>query len=171
MSAKFKEISPLKINENSIKMIGSDWMLITAGDKSRFNTMTASWGFMGEIWGEHAIIAMIRPQRYTFEFIEKSNVFTLSFLEDGNKDTLNLCGTRSGRDIDKISATGLIPVFKDDIIFFEQAKLVLVCEKMYASDFDPEKFTDKSLPQRIYSADDYHRVYIAKILKVYKKEI
>ena len=165
----YSEISPTDFNQNAIKLIGDDWMLITAGNESGFNTMTASWGFMGEIWNKDSIICFIRPQRYTYEFIEKTNIFSLSFLSPGNKDALTLCGTESGRDGDKVARAGLSPLFADDTVFFDQANLVLICEKMYTFNIEPENFIDSSFSEKFYPDKDYHKAYVSKILKVYKK--
>ena len=96
----FKEISPKEIPDNIIKAISDEWMLITAGNKSGYNMMTASWGFAGEMWGNDSVIAMVRPQRYTMDFIEKEDYFTLSFYGE-NKDIHKVCGSKSGRDVDK----------------------------------------------------------------------
>ena len=94
----FKEISVENINENFIKNIGSEWMLITAGNEDKHNMMTASWGFTGVMWGFNCAIAAIRPQRYTLEFVEKERYYTLSFYGD-NKKIHSVCGKMSGRDI------------------------------------------------------------------------
>ena len=71
----FKEISAKELKDNLIGMIADEYMLITAGDKTAHNMMTASWGFMGEMWGADSVNVMVRPQRYTMEFIDKNVVF------------------------------------------------------------------------------------------------
>ncbi|MEE1074693.1 MAG: flavin reductase family protein, partial [Acutalibacteraceae bacterium] len=106
----FKEINPKEIDTNLIKAIADEWMLISAGDENGYNMMTASWGFTGEMWGTDSVIAMIRPQRYTMEFVNKSDYFTLSFYGD-NKEIHKVCGSKSGRDVNKTELTGLTPVF------------------------------------------------------------
>ena len=114
----FKEIKPTEIDGNLINAIKDEWMLISAGDKKGYNMMTASWGFVGEMWGNDSAIAMIRPQRYTMEFVEKSDYFTLSFYGD-NKDIHKICGSKSGRDVNKTKLTGLNPVFTEKSVYFK----------------------------------------------------
>ena len=100
----FKSVEVTEINENFIKNIGSEWMLITAGNKEKYNMMTASWGFAGVMWGFPAVIAAIRPQRYTIEFAEKEKYFTLSFYGE-DKKIHAVCGKESGREVDKTAKT------------------------------------------------------------------
>ena len=76
---KFTEIDVKSINDNMFKSIGQDWMLITSGEKEKFNTMTASWGGVGVLWNKNVTFAFIRPQRYTFDFMEKNDYYSLSF--------------------------------------------------------------------------------------------
>ena len=140
-------------------------MLVAAGDKDKFNMMTASWGFAGEMWGSDCMAAVIRPQRYTMEFINNSDYFTLSFYGD-NKDIHKICGSKSGRDTDKVKLTGLTPVFRDNTVYFEEARLVIVCKKQYVQQMKEECFTDKE-PLRWYN-NDLHYMVIGKIEKVLK---
>lgn len=162
----FKEISPKEIDGNLIKMIADEWMLITAGNKEKYNMMTASWGFAGEIWGNDSVIALVRPQRYTMEFINDSDYFTLSFYGD-EKGLHKVCGSKSGRDVDKTALTGLTPVFSDNTVYFDEARLVLVCKKQYVGKISPEDFIDKE-PLKWYN-DDFHYMIIGKIEKVLVK--
>lgn len=164
-----REISAKEIKGNLIKMIADEWMLVTAGDSSGFNTMTASWGMMGEMWASDVAVTVIRPQRYTFEFMEKNDYYTLCFFDDGFKKALAFCGAHSGRDCDKCKETGLTPVFENGYTYFEQAKTVVVCRKVYVSDVDPAKLTDASIDASVYPKKDYHRAYIGKIEKVLVK--
>lgn len=161
----FKEISAKEIDTNLIKAISEEWMLVAAGDKDKFNMMTASWGFAGEMWGNDCMAAVIRPQRYTMEFINNSDYFTLSFYGD-NKDIHKICGSKSGRDTDKVKLTGLTPVFSDNTVYFEEARLVVVCKKQYVQQMKEECFTDKE-PLRWYN-NDLHYMVIGKIEKVLK---
>ena len=159
----FKEISPKEIPDNLIKAISDEWMLITAGDREGYNMMTASWGFAGEMWGSDSVIAMIRPQRYTMKFVEESDYFTLSFYGD-NRGIHKVCGSKSGRDVDKTAETGLTPVFSDNSVYFDEARLVLICKKQYLDTLREECFIDKE-PLRWYDGD-FHNMIIGKIEKV-----
>ena len=159
----FKEISPKEISDNLIKAISDEWMLITAGDREGYNMMTASWGFAGEMWGSDSVIAMIRPQRYTMKFVEESDYFTLSFYGD-KREIHKVCGSKSGRDVDKTAETGLTPVFSDNSVYFAEARLVLICKKQYLDTLREECFIDKE-PLRWYDGD-FHNMIIGKIEKV-----
>ena len=159
-----KEIKTREIDENVFKMIADEWMLICAGDENRHNMMTASWGFLGEMWGKECSTVAIRPSRYTFDLVENSDTYALCFMGD-MRDVYNLCGKESGRDTDKVKATELTPVFEDGTMYFEEARLVLICKKMYADDLKPECFTDKAAAQKWYN-NDFHRMFTGEITKV-----
>ena len=164
----FKEISAKEIKDNIIKAISEEWMLITAGNREKYNMMTASWGFAGEMWGNDCVIAMIRPQRYTMEFVENNDYFTLSFYGE-NKAIHKVCGTKSGRDVDKTKETGLTPVFANNSVYFKEARLVLICKKQYIQALEENCFTDKE-PLKNYGQNDYHYMIIGKIEKVLVEE-
>ncbi|WP_372847162.1 flavin reductase family protein [Pontiella sp.] len=161
----FKEIGPLEIPGNPIQLIGNEWMLITAGTPEHFNTMTASWGGMGELWFKPVCFCFVRPQRYTYEFLEKGDAFTLSFFEERHKPQLNFCGSRSGRETDKAGECGFTPLTAENgSVYFEQARLVLECRKLYFQDMDPANFLDDSILKN-YPNNDFHRMYIGEITR------
>ncbi len=164
--SSFKEIDPVEIAGNPIHLIGKEWMLITAGTPGEFNTMTASWGAMGELWFKPVCFCFIRPQRYTFEFMEKGDVFTLSFFDEKYKPQLNFCGSRSGQEIDKARECGFTPVAAENgSVFFNEARLVLECRKLYFQDLDPANFLDGTLMKN-YPKEDFHRMYVGEISRV-----
>ena len=164
------KIDPKTIQDNVFSTIGSDWLLITAGTKERCNTMTASWGGLGVLWGRNVATVYIRPQRYTYEFVEQSDCFTISMFDESWRDALNLCGTKSGRDVDKIKECGFTVVEGEGgAPYFEQARLVLVCRKLYWQDMDPDHFLDPEIDSRFYAQKDYHRVYVGEIVEAYKR--
>lgn len=165
----FKQTDVTELSENFIKAISNEWMLIAAGDENKYNMMTASWGFVGEMWSKHCAIAAIRPSRYTKEFVDSCDTFTLSFYGDEAKSTIHaVCGRQSGREIDKATACGLTPVFSDGGVYFDKARLVLVCKKLYTSKMEPEKIVDKSI-EKFYE-NDYHEFYIGEITACYVNE-
>ncbi len=169
----FRKISPDEISENVIKLISRDWMLVTAGDESSYNTMTASWGSVGFMWGKPVAQCYVRPQRYTYEFMEKSDTYTLTFFPDGYKDALNLCGTKkSGRDLSIKPETpdGYYSAKSvDGCVSFKEAKLVLVLKKLYHQDMKKEAFDEASIVSKDYPNGDFHRIYIGEILSCYVK--
>lgn len=164
-----KEISIDELSFNPFDKIGKDWFLITSGDINNYNTMTASWGMMGYIWGTPIINCFVRPQRYTFDFIEKNDLFTISFFDEDRKDVLSFCGSKSGRDYDKAKETGITAIDIDSTVSFSEANLVFVCKKLYSQDIKEENFLDTECIDRWYPNKDYHRSYIGKIIKVYSK--
>ena len=168
---KYKHIQPKSIEGNLIKKIASDWMLVTAGDKKKFNTMTANWGGMGYLWNKPVVFVFVRPERYTYEFIESHDGFTLSFFDEAWREALNLCGTKSGRDCDKVAEAGLTPHFTElGYPAFREASLVLECRKLYASALSKNDFFD-SEPLRIHyhTKGGIHKMYIAEIVRVWVK--
>lgn len=164
----FKEITAKDIKENIIKSIADEWMLISAGNQSGYNMMTASWGFMGEMWGADTAIAMIRPQRYTMEFVDKNDYYALSFYGD-NKDIHKVCGSKSGRDVNKTELTGLTPVFDYGTVYFKEARLVIICKKQYVDCLKEECFIENE-PLKWYENKDFHKMIFGKIEKVLVKE-
>ena len=140
-----QELAIKDLTENFFEAIGKEWMLVTSGSKEKFNTMTASWGGIGFLWNKAVAFIFIRPERYTYEFIEKNDMLTLSFLGSGNRSIYNICGSKSGR-------------------------LTLECRKLYGQLLSPEHFIDKSLPDKWYGAQgNFHKVYVVEILKVWEK--
>ena len=164
----FKEVNIRDIDKSAVKMISDEWALVTASADGATNSMTVSWGGIGEIWGKDVVYIFIRPQRYTYEFLEKNDIFTLTFYGEECRDALRICGSKSGRDINKAEVCGLTPVFTDDGVTFEQAEYTVVCRKMASQFIDPAGFEDNSIENN-YANKDYHKVYIGEIIKVYKK--
>lgn len=164
----FHEVNPLELNCNPFQMIGKDWALVTAGDETGCNTMTVSWGNMGIMWNKNIVTIFIRPQRYTKEFLDRFDNFTVTFYEETARDALKLCGSKSGRDFDKIKAASLTPVHENGTTYFEEARLVLECKKIYLDKIRPEGFLDPSIQQN-YIAGDYHLIYMGEITRVLEK--
>lgn len=168
----FREIAVEELSFNPFQKISKEWMLITAGDETKSNTMTASWGGLGIMWGKNVATAYIRPQRYTKEFVDKNEMFTLSFLPEEHRKALNVCGSVSGRDVeDKWQEAGLHPCYTDGTTAVEEAQMVLVCRKLYVQDMKPECFVDGGeCDEKWYPQKDYHIMYMAEIVKVLVKE-
>lgn len=164
-----KKISVSELKDNMFDAIGKEWMLVTAGTPEKFNMMTASWGGTGILWGKPVVFIFIRPERYTYEFIEKGDTLTLSFLGEAHRDIHKICGSQSGRDIDKVAASGLKPyVTENGNIAYEQARLILECKKLYADFIDADNFVDKLLISRWYGEGHggFHKMYILEIQNV-----
>lgn len=152
------------ITDNPFKLIADDWMLITAGTPDSFNTMTASWGAMGELWHRKVCFCFVRPTRFTYEFMERSDCFTLSFFEERLRPVLNFCGRVSGRDMNKAVKAGLTPLTgKTGSVYFAEARLVIECRKIYYQDILPGQFLDPEIDKN-YPGKDYHRMYVGEII-------
>jgi len=175
-SAGWVEKSVRYLHGSPVQRINNEWMLITAGNAAvgpdNWNTMTASWGALGELWNKDAAFIFIRPSRRTRAFVDDNPLFTLSFFEEKYHKALTFCGEKSGRDYDKAAETGLTPiVFGGEIaggrisgaIAFREASEIIVCRKIYAQDIDPARFLDQSIADN-YPKKDYHRMYVGEAL-------
>lgn len=165
----FKELSASEFTCNPFTKIGKEWMLITAGTPDHCNTMTASWGALGVWWGKNAVTCYIRQSRYTKEFIDQNDTFTLSFFDESYRQALSLCGSVSGRDRDKIKEASLTPIAVGQTAAFDEASMIFVCRKLYADIMPAEQFLAKEMDERWYPDHDYHTMYIAEIEKILVK--
>lgn len=169
MEKNFNKTDISKLNMNTISAFNNDWALVTAGNSDSYNTMTVSWGGLGFLWNRPVATIYIRPQRHTFKFIEENGYFTVSFFDESYKDALRFCGKYSGKDYDKAKECNLSPTTFDDSVSFKEAKLVLVCKKLYFSDFDKNNFCVDGIDSANYPNNDYHRMYIGEIVTAYQK--
>lgn len=169
-----KEI-PVESLDFRTTYFGKDWMALTAGTEAGFNTMTIAWGQIGSLWdcegpsgkGTYPVATVyVRPQRYTKNFMDKERLFTLSWFGGAMRSALAYCGSHSGRDVDKVKATGLTPVFSAGTVYFKEAKLVFICRKLYQSRLLESGFTDAAVSERNYPDKDFHEMYIGEIIQV-----
>ena len=166
---ELKTISPRNFTTDIINLWEKRWLLLTSGDfkSGNFNTMTVAWGSIGQMWNKPFVQAVVRPTRYTFEFMEKYDTFTLCAFPDEYKPALNLLGSKSGRDGDKIAETNL-NVMQSSVVAapsFKEADLIIECKKIYWDDFKPENFLVPEIDNN-YKLKDYHRVYFGEILAI-----
>jgi flavin reductase (DIM6/NTAB) family NADH-FMN oxidoreductase RutF len=163
----FVETAPGTLGDNAFKTIAKDWMLITAGTLDAFNTMTANWGGWGYIWNRDVTFSFVRPQRHTFGFMEAASHFTLCFFDETHRAALDFCGSHSGRDVDKIAMTGLTPVTDETTgaIYFAEARLALVCRKLYAQFMTADSFVEQGIIGDVYAKADFHRMVIGEIVR------
>lgn len=166
-----KEIKPTEIKENPVELFGKDWALLTAGTQDNFNTMTISWGMIGNLWQEPMAMCYVRPQRYTHEFTESNDRFTLSFFHPDMRKALAVMGSKSGRDIDKMHYPGLDAMtLPSGQIGFKQAKLIIKCEKVYSDVFKEANFLDIKMMESVYPQRDFHTFYMGQITHVWVEE-
>lgn len=179
-----KQINLKSIKVNPFELIGNNWMVISAGDKKAFNMMTASWGHLGALWG-HSLDGnptaeiFVRPSRYTDKFIDKKDYFVLSFFNHKKyKKDLLYIGSHSGKDVNKLSRTKLHVVFQNNLPCFKEAKLTLICRKIYKGKLEKANFIDKKIIDEFYTSDPkirsiynracWHNVYVGEVIKAYK---
>ena len=165
--AQLTEIKPEELKNNPFQLIGKDWMLVTAKNGDRINTMTASWGGMGVMWNKNVAVTVLRPQRCTRKFIDATDRFSLSFYDESCRKDMTYVGRHSGNDDpDKIDKTDFTPAEIDGVPYFKEAKIVLVCKKMAKSKFDPSDFIDETITDAWYPQKDFHYIYYGAIEKV-----
>lgn len=175
-SSLFEKTEINNIPDNMIQLISDDWMLVTAGDQQSFNTMTASWGGMGYVWEKPVSFIFIRNTRYTYEFLQKEDRFTLSFFPEENRGALKILGNRSGRDTDKIKDSGLTPITTPSgLETFSEARLVVECKKMYVEELDTKFLTSQynsEITSKFYEGGETapHTLFISEITDVWVKK-
>ena len=167
---EFHPLNPWELSETFPQAFSKETALLTAGSLESYNPMVIGWGMCGCIWGLPMAQVFVRHSRYTFEFMERENLFSISFFGSACREALKICGTKSGRDVDKTRLPGLTPCLMDGVTAFEEARLILICRKLCAADLPPETFTDASLLDRWYGDEDYHRAYYGEILAAYAKQ-
>lgn len=161
-----KEIKPEELKDNPFTLIGKDWMLITAEKEGKTNMMTASWGGVGIMWGKNVATVYIRPSRFTKTFVDSGERFSLCVMDEKYRKELNYCGSKSGRDEDKVSACGFTVEKSDGTVWFKESRLVFICKKLYSQKMDANLLNDEKMRNAMW-ANDVHEMYIAEIEKVY----
>lgn len=151
-------------------LFADQWFLLSAGSVTdgAFNTMTVSWGFMGTMWGKPMVISMVRPQRYTMEYLDNYDSFTLCGFGAEQRAALGLLGRLSGRDSDKITQSGLtpIPAAKVDAPAFAEAELVIECRKQALSHLKGPDFLNKKLIREFYPERDFHKMVFGEVVRI-----
>lgn len=161
---------PMELLElDPFSKIGKGWMLVTAGDQEKANALTASWGGLGVLWGKNVAFIFIRDSRYTKEFIDSHDFFSLNFFDEKYRNDLKYFGAVSGRQENKFQVSGMNVNYEGDVPFVDEANLVLICQKMAATVLSNETFLDMEIAQKWYSGadlDNYHTMYIGEITQV-----
>jgi len=147
----------------------NEWAVLTAGDKSKFNSMTISWASLGTIWNKPVATVYVRPIRYTYEFMENNDFFTISFFGKDRRKDLEILGSKSGRNTDKISLTRLTPRFLENAVSFKEAEITIVCKKMFSQDLGPANNLPQPVIERFYKNDPVHRMYIGEVVEIIRK--
>ncbi|MFA5513320.1 MAG: flavin reductase [Sphaerochaetaceae bacterium] len=166
----FEEIDFKTLEFNPFSTLADEGFLITAGDKNKFNTMTATWGFFGNMWSKPTYAIVVRPTRYTYQFLEKHNQFSVSFFPLKYYATLQFLGSNSGRDFDKLAKTELNPIFLEgednkEFITYKEANMVICCTKVSRVPLTSDHFLTKEIEEH-YPQKDYHTLYMGFIDKI-----
>lgn len=150
---------------NPFKTIGQDCGLVSSGTSKAANTMTISWGGVGVLWGKNVAFIFVRDSRFTKEFIDKNDFFSVSFMKKAYKEALNYCGTHSGRSGDKVPKAGLTWNYKHSIPFIDESDFILLCHKMSATRITKDSFLQPEI-EKWYTTGDMHTMYIGEIIEV-----
>ena len=151
--------------QDAFKLFDKKWALVTAGTKEDFNTMTVSWGGLGTLWSKPCVTVYVKPCRYTYNYMNDSEYFTVSFYSEDYRDDLKILGTKSKRDGDKLSLTKLTPEFLAHGITFKEAECTLVCKKIYYQDLDIKQIPEE-LIDCYYISEEPHRMFIGEVVEV-----
>lgn len=166
----YKNINPSDLLAYPHQCFDKDWALLSAGDEKNANSMVISWGASGTLWGKTVVFAFVRPQRYTYEFMEKNDYFSISFYKPEDHAAIAPFGSKSGRDVDKYELTKIHPIPYGKTVFTEGARLVFICKKIAFQDLDPSGFLDSKIDSDCYPSKDYHRMYIGEIEEILQIE-
>lgn len=147
------------------KVFDDEWALVTAGNQDDFNTMTISWGGLGTLWNKSVATIYVKPIRYTYEYLEKNDYFTVSFYPSQYKKDLGVLGSKSGRDGDKVALTSLTPDYLENGVTFKEASRTLVCKKIYWQDLDVKTMPKEAI-DKYYIEEEPHRMYIGEVVAV-----
>ena len=161
--------------DNVIDLIGKQWMLVTAGSKSSYNTMTASWGAVGYIWSRPSTFIAVRDSRHTYQFLQQEESFTLSFFTEEYRGALRICGTKSGRDTDKVSEAGLTLLeTPSGLMSFEEAQMIIECKKMFVQEMDyanlAQPYKEKIMEESYNKEPSKHQLFISEITNIWIKK-
>ncbi len=167
---EFKEVFNKDFSCNPFTVVGKEWLLITAEKNGIVNTLTASWGGFGHLWNKDVVNIFIRQSRYTKEFIDEADNFSISILNhDKYLDQLMYLGKVSGRDENKIKNSGLTIKHIDDVPYFMEANQVFICKKLFAQTINSNNIIDNKITDKFYENEDNHEIYFGEVIKILKK--
>ncbi len=157
-----------KLDISAFEIFDKSWALVTAGTLKDFNTMTISWGGLGTLWSKPVATVYIKPVRHTWQYMNQSEYFSVSFYDEDYRQDLLTLGTKSGRDGDKVALTRLNAVESDGIVTFKQAKITLVCRKIYWQDMNRDAMPEDVI-KTYYETEEPHRMYVGEVVKVIRQ--
>ena len=175
------EVDFRELKQNPYDLFDRRWAILAAGNENDgFNGMTIAWGTLGALWDKLPQVdfrgmcnpvatVYVRPSRHTKEFMDSEDLFTISVLPEELHHVHSIMGKKSGRDMDKFTASGITPAFENGTVHVAESELVLVCRKLYAAELSLDSFTDKEVVERDYPAGDVHVQYVGQIIKTLVK--
>ncbi len=158
----------MEFTTDILSVFDKKWALLTAGNEEKFNTMTISWGGLGTLWGRPVATVYVRTSRYTHDFMDSEEYFTVSFYPEAFRKILGVLGSKSGRDMDKMKASGLTPVQAGASMSFEEAEVTLVCKKLFKQQLDVANMPN-DVARAMYEGQAPHDMYIGEIVEVIRK--
>ena len=168
--SEFVSVDQQQYSCKPFKEIGSEWMAITTESDGKVNTMTASWGGFGVMWGKNVAFIVLRPQRYTKELLDQSDMYSLSFLDHQKYAKIfGYIGSVSGRNEDKMAKSELTVLHEKDTPFIGEAHTVFLCKKLSLHALPPEGLVDSSIDTKWYPNNDYHTLYIGEVVEILQK--
>lgn len=167
----FQKVDPYDFATHSFSLFHEDWFLLTAGKDTSFNPMTISWGALGTLWQQPVATVYVRPTRHTYQLMESGRYFTLCAFGEEYRDMLSFMGSKSGRDMDKVKEAGLTPL-KTELgnQYYQEATLVIECEKIYSQDLDYSRMTDSTALATYKNGENVHRMYVGKVVNIWQKK-
>ena len=155
----------MEFTTDIFKQFDKKWALLTAGTKDSFNTMTISWGGLGTLWNKPVVTAYVRTSRYTHDFMDDNEYFTVSFYPEEYKKVLGMLGSKSGRDMDKMHNSGITPKAARDSMTFAEAEMTLVCKKLFKQQLDVSNIPE-DIAAAYYTGDAPHDMYIGEVVEI-----
>lgn len=157
----------MEFNTEIFSQFDKKWALLSAGKEGAFNMMVISWGGLGTIWNKPVATVYVRTNRYTHEFMDNNEYFTVSFFPEEYKKVISIHGSKSGREIDKIGNSGLTPIKAGESVSFKEAEVTLVCKKLFM-----QRLEEKNMPgdvvERFYEGNTPHDMYIGEVVDIIK---
>lgn len=155
----------MKFDTEIFSQFDRKWALLTAGNKESFNTMTISWGGLGTIWNKPVATVYVRKSRYTHDFMDREEYFTVSFYPENYRQALTVLGSKSGRDMDKMASSGLTAKEAGESMTFEEAEVTLLCRKLFKQTLEADNIPE-SIRKSLYADNDLHDMYIGEVVEI-----
>ena len=155
----------MEFTTDIFKVFDKQWALLTAGNADNFNTMTISWGGMGTLWNKPVATVYVRTSRYTHDFMDENEYFSIGFYPEKYRKNLTVLGSKSGRDMDKMKESGLTPKQVGQTMTFEEAEVTVICRKLFKQRLDTDSIPE-DIVKALYTEDAPHDMYIGEVVEI-----